>query len=309
MRRRRSARREIVEARARTGARQQGHQAEAARVEAGDAGREYKYVSAKYDRAGRYADLTMRGPGAGQPSTPEEIVELGDQYWPLRAYRELDDALLHLRLNEPEIGLVCLRTEGSADNVSMLDEMLIDHRDHWLVREIILHMGARPATPRSDGQELLRARQPGGCFAGNLLELLLASDRVYMLNDPARPVELAAGPMNAGALPMTNGLTRLESRFLAEPGRADEMLAHEGSFDAERPNSRSSPSRPTIWIGTMRFASRSRSARRSRPTRSRAWRRLRFAGPETMETKIYGRLRRGRTGFSSAPTPSASRER
>src|SRR5215207_5070780 len=83
-------------------------------VEASDAGREYKYVSVEYDRAGRYADLTVRGPEGEQPSTPEEIVQLGDQYWPLRAYRELDYALLHLRMNEPEIGLVCLRTRGSA---------------------------------------------------------------------------------------------------------------------------------------------------------------------------------------------------
>ncbi|HZB46217.1 MAG TPA: enoyl-CoA hydratase-related protein, partial [Pyrinomonadaceae bacterium] len=98
-------------------------------VEAGDAGREYKYVSAKYNRAGRYADLTVRGPGAQQPSTPEEMVALGDQYWPLRAYRELDDALLHLRMNEPEVGLVLLRAVGEIEDVLALDRTLVENRD------------------------------------------------------------------------------------------------------------------------------------------------------------------------------------
>ena len=109
-------------------------------VEASASGREYKYVSLRYQREGRYADLTVRGPLGDLPTTPEAIHALGDSYWPLRAYRELDDALLHLRVNELEIGLVCLRTEGDIERVLEADRTLVAHRDHWLVREVILHM-------------------------------------------------------------------------------------------------------------------------------------------------------------------------
>src|SRR5206468_4764793 len=104
------------------------------------AGVEYKYVNLILNREQRYADLTVRAPEADLPTTLEQIHELGDSYWPLRAYRELDDALLHLRVNEPEIGLVCLRTEGSIDRVLSLDATLVANRDHRLIREIILQM-------------------------------------------------------------------------------------------------------------------------------------------------------------------------
>ena len=261
-------------------------------VEAGDAGREYKYVSAKYNRAGRYADLTVRGPGAQQPSTPEEMVALGDQYWPLRAYRELDDALLHLRMNEPEIGLVCVRTEGSAEDVLKIDETLAEHRDHWLVREIILHMGRVLRRLDLTAKSFFALAEPGGCFAGNLLELLLASDRVYMLNDPEQPAGLAAGEMNAGALPMSNGLTRLQSRFLAEPERADAVLAHEGAFDADEAEEFGlvtfAPD-DLDWEDEVRVAIEERTSL-SPDALTGMEASLRFAGPETLDTKIYGRL-------------------
>src|SRR6185312_16007076 len=102
--------------------------------------REYKFVSLKLHRENRYADLTMRGPAPDLAASPEEIQQLGDAYWPLRAFRELDDALLYLRVNEPEIGLVCLRTEGEVSNVIAMDKTLAANGDHWLVREIVLNM-------------------------------------------------------------------------------------------------------------------------------------------------------------------------
>ncbi|HEX6622578.1 MAG TPA: 2,3-epoxybenzoyl-CoA dihydrolase [Pyrinomonadaceae bacterium] len=261
-------------------------------AEAGDAGREYKYVSVKYNRAGRYADLTVRGPRGEQPSKPEEIVELGDQYWPLRAYRELDDALLHLRMNEPEIGLVCVRTEGSAADVLKVDETLVEHRDHWLVREIILHMGRVLRRLDLTAKSFFALAEPGGCFAGNLLELLLAADRVYMLNDPEQKIELAAGELNAGALPMSNGLTRLGSRFLAAPERADAVLAHEGAFDADEAEEFGlvtfAPDE-LDWEDEVRVAIEERTSL-SPDALTGMEASLRFAGPETMDTKIYGRL-------------------
>src|SRR2546423_1136023 len=160
-------------------------------VEASESGRAYRHVRLKYRREGRYAELTVRGPAANLPTDAEEIVKLGDSYWPLRAYRELDDALLHLRLNEPEIGLVLVRTEGGVENVLAVDKTLVANRDHWLVREIILHMARVLRRFDLTAKSFFALAEPGSCFAGNLLELLLAPDRSYMLTAPDRKLEPA----------------------------------------------------------------------------------------------------------------------
>jgi len=261
-------------------------------VEATDAGREYRYVTVRCHREGRYADLTVRGPEAGLPTSPEEIHRLGDSYWPLRAYRELDDALLHLRVNEPEIGLVCLRTEGDAKNVLAVDETLAANRDHWLVRETVLHMARVLRRLDLTAKSFFALAEPGSCFAGNLLELLLASDRGYMLNDPDRPVGLATSELNSGALPMSNGLSRLASRFLAEAGRAREVLTHEGPFDAEGAEEAGlvtfAPD-DLDWEDEVRVAIEERTSL-SPDALTGMEASLRFAGPETLDTKIYGRL-------------------
>ena len=110
------------------------------------------------------------------------------------------------------------------DDVLAVDKALVENRDHWLVREIILYMSRVLRRLDLTAKSFFALVEPGSCFAGNLLELLLASDRSYMLNDPERPAELAVSELNAGALPMSNGLTRLQSRFLAEPSRADDVL-------------------------------------------------------------------------------------
>src|SRR5689334_4956936 len=184
-------------------------------VEVSEAGREYAYVSLKLNREGRHAELTVRGPEANLPSDAEEIQKLGDSYWPLRAYRELDDALLYLRMNEPEVGLVLLRATGEIENVLAVDKTLVANRDNWLAREILLYMARVLRRLDLTAKSFFALAEPGSCFAGDLLELLLASDRSYMLNDPDQKVELALSELNAGALPMSNGLTRLQSRFLA----------------------------------------------------------------------------------------------
>src|SRR5207249_2312762 len=143
------------------------------------------------------------------PATVEEILRLGDSFWPLQTYRELDDVLLHLRVNEPEIGLVCLRTVGELEGVLSLDKTLAAQRNHWLIREIILLMGRVLRRLDLTAKSFFSVIEPGSCFAGNLLELVLASDRSYMLNDPEQQIELAVSELNKGALPMSNGLTRL----------------------------------------------------------------------------------------------------
>lgn len=255
-------------------------------------GREYKYVSVKVNREARYADLTVRAPEGDTPTTPEEIERAGDAYWPLQAYRELDDALLHLRVNELETGLVCLRTEGNIADVLAVDENLVAHRDHWLVREIILYMARVLRRLDLTAKSFFALIEPGSCFAGNLLELALSADRTYMLNSPDAVVEVATSELNAGALPMSNGLSRLQSRFLATPEKADEVLEHEGRFDAEEAEEAGlvtfAPD-DLDWDDEIRVAIEERTSL-SPDALTGMEASLRFAGPETLDTKIYGRL-------------------
>jgi benzoyl-CoA-dihydrodiol lyase len=261
-------------------------------VEATETGREYRHVSLKVNREARHAELTVRGPEAELPTDAEEIRNLGDSYWPLRAYRELDNALLHLRMNEPEVGLVLLRAVGEIDNVLAVDRVLVENREHWLVREIILHMARVLRRLDLTAKSFFAIAEPGSCFAGNLLELLLASDRSYMLNDPDQKVELATSELNAGALSMSNGLTRLQSRFLAEPHLADEVLAHEGRFDteaAEEVGLVTFAPDDLDWEDEIRVAVEERTSL-SPDALTGMEASLRFAGPETLDTKIYGRL-------------------
>ena len=254
--------------------------------------RVYRYVSLKLNREKRYVDLTVRGPEAGLPTTLEEIEKLGDAYWPLAAYRELDDVLLHLRVNEPEIGLVCLRTEGSIDNILAIDKTLAANREHWLIREIILHMARVLRRLDLTAKSFFAIIEPGSCFAGNLLELVLASDRAYMLNDPDQRVEIATSGLNAGAFLMSNGLARVQSRFLAEADKVDEVLGHEGPFDTEAANEAGlvtfAPD-DLDWEDEIRVAIEERTSL-SPDALTGMEASLRFAGPESMDTKIFGRL-------------------
>jgi benzoyl-CoA-dihydrodiol lyase len=261
-------------------------------VEASDAGREYKHVSVKLNREGRYADLCVRGPEANTTTSIEEIEKQGDAYWPLQAYRELDDALLHLRMNELEIGLVCLRTEGNIDDVLAVDETLVANKDHWLVREIIFYMARVLRRLDLTAKSFFALIEPGSCFAGNLLELALSADRTYMLNDPEAGVEIATSELNKGAFPMSNGLTRLGSRFLAVPEKADKVFEHDGRFDTEAAEAAElitfAPD-DLDWEDEIRVAIEERTSL-SPDALTGMEASLRFAGPETLDTKIYGRL-------------------
>ena len=252
--------------------------------------RNYKYVKLQLHREQRYADLSVRGPEGAQPGTPEQIHELGDGYWPLQAYRELDDALLHLRVNEPEIGLVCLRTEGDIESVLAIDETLTTNRDHWLVREIILNMARVLRRLDLTAKSFFAMVEPKSCFAGNLLELLLASDRSYMLMDDDN--QIAISELNAGALPMSNGLTRLQSRFLAEPDKVDEIFSEKKIFNTEEAEELGlitfAPD-DLDWEDEIRVAIEERTSL-SPDALTGMEASLRFAGPETLDTKIYGRL-------------------
>ena len=252
--------------------------------------RNYKYVKLKLHRDQRYADLTVHAPEGPQPTSADQIQELGAAYWPLQAYRELDDALLHLRVNEPLIGLVCVRTEGDAENVLAIDQTLAANRDHWLVREIILQMARVLRRLDLTAKSFFAIVEPGSCFAGNLLELLLASDRSYMLADS--DATLAVSELNQGAFPMSNGLTRMQSRFLAEPERLDEVFGDKKTFDtdeAEELGLITFAPDDLDWEDEIRVAIEERTSL-SPDALTGMEASLRFAGPETMDTKIYGRL-------------------
>ena len=152
---------------------------------------EYSAVRVEIDRDKRVATLTVTGPAGRQPSTVEEIVAAGDQFWPLRAFRELDDALLRLRFNQPSIGTVVLKTQGTAGDVLAVDATLIERQDHWLVREIVHHIKRTLKRLDLTSRSFFALVEPGSCFAGTLFELALAADRSYMLDDAEQPNTIA----------------------------------------------------------------------------------------------------------------------
>ena len=258
----------------------------------GDATATYSAVSVALNRSKRTAELTMHTPSAPQPSTPDEILRAGDQFWPLRAFRELDDALLRLRVNEPEIGTIVIRTEGDRDAVLAIDRALVQNQSHWLVREIILFMKRTLKRLDLTARSFFALIEPGSAFAGSLLELGLAADRTYMLHDDDEENQIALSPMNGGPLPMSNGLTRLQTRFLSHPDKPAELLAHPGSWNAAEAQEAGlvtfAPDE-IDWDDEVRLALEARAAF-SPDAMTGLEANLRFAGPETMETKIFGRL-------------------
>jgi len=252
----------------------------------------YSHLRVDIDRHRRVATLTVRAPEGVQPSTPDGIIAAGDQFWPLRAFRQLDDALLCLRVNEPLIGTVVVKTEGDAAQVLAVDRTLSEHATHWLVKEITLLIKRTLKRMDLTARSFFALIEPGSAFAGTLFELALAADRSYMLDDPDRPNTIAVSPMNAGPLTMSNGLTRLQTRFLAEPERVDEVLAEEQPFDARAAHDAGLVSfapDELDWDDEVRLAIESRAAL-SPDALTGMEANLRFAGPETMETKIFGRL-------------------
>jgi benzoyl-CoA-dihydrodiol lyase len=257
-----------------------------------DAAIRYSAVSVTLHRDRRTADLTIQAPVGPQPTTPEAIVAAGDQFWPLRTFRELDDALLRIRVNEPEIGTIVIRTEGDSGAVVAIDRTLAEHQDHWLVREIVLFMKRTLKRLDLTARTFFAFIEPGSAFGGSLFELALAADRSYMFHDDNEANVIALSPMNAGPLKMSNGLTRLETRFLDDPDRIRQVLQHDGPFNAAEADEHGlvtfAPDE-IDWDDEVRVAVEARAAF-SPDAMTALEANLRFAGPETMETKIFGRL-------------------
>jgi benzoyl-CoA-dihydrodiol lyase len=252
----------------------------------------YSAVSVVLNREKRTAELTVHAPTDPQPTTPAEILKAGDQFWPLRAFRELDDVLLRLRVDEPEIGTIVVRTEGDREAVLAVDKTLAAHQSDWLVREIIHFMKRTLKRLDLTARTFFAFIEPGSAFAGSLLELALAADRSYMLHDDNEENVVALSAMNGGLLPMSNGLTRLQTRFLGEPDKPATLLAHDGPFnaaEAEEAGLVTFAPDEIDWDDEVRVAVEARAAF-SPDAMTGLEANLRFAGPETMETKIFGRL-------------------
>jgi benzoyl-CoA-dihydrodiol lyase len=258
----------------------------------------YTHLTCAIDRGRGVAEIGVAGPTAPPPADLAGLHAQGAGFWPLALARELDDLILHLRTNEEEIGLWVFRTTGSADLVAAHDRLLAEHQADWLVREIRLFW--RRVLKRLDvsSRSVFALVEPGSCFAGTLLELLLAADRSYMLDgtregEARPPATVRLGEASFGAYPMVNGLTRLEARFLGEPRRVDELKSRIG----EDLDARAAADTGLVtftpddidWDDEVRIAIEERAAF-SPDALTGMEASLRFAGPETVESKIFARL-------------------
>ena len=246
------------------------------------------------------AEITVSGPDTEPPASLAGLHEQGASFWTLAVTRELDDLILDLRTNELELGTWVLRTHGDPARVLAYDQFLADHHEDWLAGEIVLYLKRTLKRLDVTSRSLLALIEPGSCFAGSLLELALAADRSYMLFgvfeevDPdASPATVTVGPMNLGPLPMSNALTRLQTRFLGDPDalaaaekRAGEALEAE---DADAVGLVTFTPDDIDWDEEVRIAVEERASF-SPDALTGLEANYRFPGPETMETKIFGRL-------------------
>ncbi|MBV9112033.1 MAG: benzoyl-CoA-dihydrodiol lyase [Hyphomicrobiales bacterium] len=259
---------------------------------------EYDHVSVAFDRAERLASIILRGAESPAPATTEEMVALGASFWPLKLARELDDAILDIRNNEFEVAAILFKSSGAIKNVLAYDAFLEQHREHWLGREIRLLW--RRVLKRLDmtSRTLVALVEPGSCFAGTLAEIVFAADRSYMFidereGDNREPAQLAVAECNFGLYPMANGLTRLQTRFLADPEDVERARKKLGeTIDAEESQELGLVTfalDDIDWNDEIRvFLEERRSFSPDSLTGLEA--NLRFGGPETMESKIFARL-------------------
>jgi benzoyl-CoA-dihydrodiol lyase len=261
-----------------------------------ETGVHYRHVRVAFDRAAGRAEVTVAGPATPPPATPEAMRDAG--FWPLAVARELDDALMHLRLNEPELGLLVLRTEGDPALVLAHDAVLEADPQDWFLREVRHNLKRVLKRLDMTSRSLIALVEPGSCFAGTLAELAFAADRSVMLigarggeNRPAATLALSA--LNFGAYPMGNGLTRLEARFWGEPESVDALRPRQGEAlaaeTAEALGLVTLAFDETDWDDEVRIMLEERASF-SPDALTAMEANLRFVGPETMETRIFGRL-------------------
>jgi len=258
----------------------------------------YRHVRVEIERERRVAKVTVAAPDSPVPASVEAARTLGASFWPLAVARELEDAILHLRFNEPAIGLWELRTEGDAQAVLEIDRFLAANQPHWLMREIRHYL--KRVLKRLDvtSRSLVALIEPGSCFAGTLAELAFAADRAVMLigtrdGDNRPPPAMVLGEANFSLYPMGNGLTRLATRFLGEPESVERARAAIGqpleARAAEALGLVTAAFEDFDWDDEIRVMIEERTSF-SPDALTGMEANLRFAGPETMETKIFARL-------------------
>ena len=246
----------------------------------------YDHVTVELDRPGRKATVTIAGPD----SVPTDLLAAGDGFWSLAMARQLDDAVLHLRLNEPDLGLLVFRSQGDPAKVLAADAVLTGQADHWLAREITLLLKRVFKRVDMTARSLVTLIEAGSCFAGSLAELVFAADRAVMRSEGAT---LHLSPLNFGPLPMGNDLTRLATRLLGEPAGVIAAHARIGqTLDAALADELglvTSVLDDIDWDDEVRILLEERASY-SADALTGLEANLRFPGPETMETRIFGRL-------------------
>ena len=258
----------------------------------------YETVAVKLDRERRVAEFLLQGPSNEPPKDAAAVFAEGAGFWPLKLAREFDDAMLHLRLNEPEIGTWVLRTAGDAERVAAYDALLAKQAGDWLIREVTLYLKRTLKRLDLSARSIFALIEPGSCFAGTLYELALAADRAYMLDgriegDNRPPAAIRLTPLNFHAYPGVNGLARLATRFLGDAeGLARAEAAMGKALDAAAAEALGlvtfAPD-DIDWEDEVRIAIEERAAF-SPDALTGMEASLRFVGPETMESKIFGRL-------------------
>ncbi|MBL8684949.1 MAG: benzoyl-CoA-dihydrodiol lyase [Myxococcales bacterium] len=276
-----------------------------------DDGADYEYVTLSVDANARVAKLTVRAPNTDTPDNASAIRELGNELWALKCFRELDDALLNLRFNFETVGLVVLETEGDAEKVLSSDRALDKNRQDGFVHEVLLYQ--RRVLKRLDlgARSLFSLVREGSCFVGTLFELSLASDRTYMRDDPdaAVPPHVQLSVMNRGTFPMSNGLSRLETRFLSDPEKAKKLGASDDRFepsDAVKAGLVTVAPDAIDWDDEVRLAIEERASL-SPDALTGMEASLRFAGPETLESKIFARLSAWQNWIFTRPNATGPR--
>ena len=258
----------------------------------------YSHVDVEIDRRRGLATVTVRGPSQGAPASVEAAHALGAKFWPLVVARELEDAILHLRTNEAAIGVVLFRTDGNAQAVLEHDVFLAKANGDWLMREIRHYLKRVFKRVDVTAKSFIALIEPGSCFAGSLAELAFAADRSLMLigtreGDNRKPAAITLGQSNFGSYPMGNGLTRLETRFLGEPKTLGALKAKIGTAiegeEAAELGLVTAAYEDFDWDDELRVMLEERTSF-SPDAMTGMEANLRFAGPETMETKIFGRL-------------------
>jgi len=253
----------------------------------------YEHVDVAFERDARIATVTLKAPSEVGPTDSEGIRAAGASWWPLALFRQWDDVLLRLRFNEPLIGTILLKTEGDLQTVLDIDDVLENNKSDWFVNEV-RHLIKR-VLKRQDmtAKSQYALIEPGSCFGGTFLEVALAADRTYMLDDPDGGVFVSTSKMNESAYPMGNGLTRLQTRFLGEPELVSQLLERAGELletpDADDLGLVTDAPDDLDWDDTIRVGIEERASL-SPDALTGMEANLRFAGPETMETKIFGRL-------------------